>query len=205
MNLEKKQKIKQVIKQFKTFYYIIILAITIHLTWTTTQKCIYAQQIPKQVGEASESQLSTSVTLEDGEYAIDLTMSGGSGKATIDSPTLLVIKDQKAYANLTFSSSNYDYMIVGDEKYLNQSEEGMNSTFEIPVEDFDRDVEVIADTLAMGTPHEITYQLHFYSDSIQSKSALPQEAAKRVLIMAAIIIVVGGILNAWVKKRRKSS
>ena len=61
---------------------------------------------------------------------------------------------------------------------------------------------VIADTTAMGTPHEIAYALTFYADSIESKGALPQEAAKRVLVVAAIIIVGGGILNHFVAKRR---
>ena len=67
----------------------------------------------------------------------------------------------------------------------------------------DEDLPVIADTLAMGEPHEIEYTLHFYSDSIGAKSSLPQEGAKRVLLMAAVIIVGGGILNHWVQKRRQ--
>ena len=62
---------------------------------------------------------------------------------------------------------------------------------------------VIADTLAMGTPHEINYTLIFYSDSIGSKSQLPQEAAKRVVAVAMVIIVGGGILNYFVKKKRR--
>ena len=62
---------------------------------------------------------------------------------------------------------------------------------------------VIADTLAMGTPHEINYTLIFYSDSIGSKNQLPQEAAKRVVAVAMVIIVGGGILNYFVKKKRR--
>ncbi|MCD7766264.1 MAG: hypothetical protein LUH53_07105, partial [Lachnospiraceae bacterium] len=96
-----------------------------------------------------------------------------------------------------------DYMIVDGEKYLNQSEEDANSSFTIPVSDLDADITVIADTLAMGTPHEIEYVVHFYSDTLGSKSSLPQEAAKRVLAMAAVIIIGGGILNYFVKKRAR--
>ncbi|MEI3173561.1 MAG: hypothetical protein V8S76_05660 [Lachnospiraceae bacterium] len=62
---------------------------------------------------------------------------------------------------------------------------------------------MIADTLAMGIPHEINYTLIFYSDSIGSKSQLPQEAAKRVVAVAMVIIVGGGILNYFVKKKRR--
>ena len=42
----------------------------------------------------------------------------------------------------------------------------------------DEPVSVIADTTAMGSPHEVEYTLLFYSDSIGSKGQLPQEAAK---------------------------
>ena len=141
--------------------------------------------------------------LTDGEYAIDVTMTGGSGKATIQSPTLLTLNDGTAYASITWSSSNYDYMIVDGQKYLNESEEDVNSHFTIPIADLTRDIPVIADTLAMGTPHEVQYVLTFDPASIASKSTLPQEGAKRVLIMAAVIIIGGGILNHFVNERRK--
>ena len=141
--------------------------------------------------------------LTDGEYAIDVTMTGGSGKATIQSPTLLTLNDGTAYASITWSSSNYDYMIVDGQKYLNESEEDVNSHFTIPIADLTRDIPVIADTLAMGTPHEVQYVLTFDPASISSKSTLPQEGAKRVLIMAAVIIIGGGILNHFVNERRK--
>ena len=97
--------------------------------------------------------------LTDGEYAIDVAMTGGSGKATIQSPTLLTLNDGIAYASITWSSSNYDYMIVDGQKYLNESEEDANSHFTIPIADLTQDVPVIADTLAMGTPHEVQYAL----------------------------------------------
>lgn len=141
--------------------------------------------------------------LADGEYAIDVTMTGGSGKATIQSPTLLTLNDGIAYASITWSSSNYDYMIIDGQKYLNESEEDANSHFTIPIADLTRDIPVIADTLAMGTPHEVQYVLTFDPASIASKSTLPQEGAKRVLIMAAVIIIGGGILNHFVNERRK--
>ena len=141
--------------------------------------------------------------LTDGEYAIDVTMTGGSGKASIQSPTLLTLNDGIAYATITWSSSNYDYMIVDGQKYLNESEEDANSRFMIPIADLTQDVPVIADTLAMGTPHEVQYVLTFDPASIASKSTLPQEGAKRVLIMAAVIIIGGGILNHFVNERRK--
>lgn len=141
--------------------------------------------------------------LADGRYAVDVVLSGGSGKASVESPTLLEVKDGKYFAQIIWSSSNYDYMIVEGETYYNENADGGNSMFQIPVLAFDEEMPVIADTVAMGEPHEIQYTLHFYSDSVGSESSLPREGAKRVLIMAACIIVAGGILNYFTNKRRK--
>ena len=137
------------------------------------------------------------------EYSIQVDLEGGSGKASVSSPTLMLVKNGRMYAELQWSSSNYDYMIVDGEKFQNESEEGRNSVFTIPVTALDDKMEVIADTLAMGAPHEIDYTLTFYEASIGSKGQLPQEAAKRVVAVAMVIIVGGGILNYFVNKRNR--
>ena len=140
---------------------------------------------------------------EDGEYSIHVDLEGGSGKASVTSPTLITVQEGSVTAHIQWSSSNYDYMIVDGEKYLPVNEEGGNSEFEIPVLAMDEAMPVIADTTAMGTPHEINYTLTFYSDSIGSKSQMPQEAAKRVVAVALVIIIGGGILNYFVNKRNR--
>ena len=140
---------------------------------------------------------------EDGEYSIQVDLEGGSGKASVTSPTLITVQDGAVTAHIQWSSSNYDYMIVDGEKYLPVNEEGGNSEFEIPVLAMDEAMPVIADTTAMGTPHEINYTLTFYSDSIGSKSQMPQDAAKRVVAVALVIIIGGGILNYFVNKRNR--
>ena len=123
------------------------------------------------------------LAMEEGEYSVSVDISGGSGKAAVTSPTLLTVREGTAYARIQWSSPNYDYMIVDGAYY------------------YDQEMEVIADTTAMGHPVEVRYQLLFYHDSVGSKHELPQEAAKRVLLTAFAIIVVGGILNYFVKKR----
>lgn len=161
----------------------------------------------KQTSEKEEADRSESpgvkMNMEDGEYSIQVDLEGGSGKAGVVSPTVLIVRDGRAFTRLQWSSSNYDYMIVDGEKYLPVNEEGMNSIFEIPILAMDEPVEVIADTTAMGTPHEVEYTLLFYADSIGSKGQLPQEAAKRVVGVALMIIVGGGILNYFVNKRNR--
>lgn len=143
------------------------------------------------------------VDYPDGEYSIEVNMLGGSGRATISSPTLLIVREGKAYVRLLWSSSYYDYMVIGDTTFYNQTTDGGNSVFEIPVVVMDESFPVIADTTAMGDPVEIRYELSFYSMTIGPKGNIPQEAAKKVLIIAAAILLAGGILNAVMKRKRK--
>lgn len=140
---------------------------------------------------------------EDGEYSIEVNMTGGGGRAAISSPTLLIVREGKAYARLLWSSADYDYMTVGGVTYYNLSENGGSSAFEIPITALDEGIPVIADTTAMGDPLEIRYTLIFYEETIGPKGRIPQEAAKSVLLIAAAIILLGGVLNWLVRKRRK--
>ena len=117
----------------------------------------------------SEQQTETVLTKEetgwkfqDGTYQMEVELLGGSGRASVTSPAKVEIKDGKAVATLEWSSPNYDYMVVDGEKYLPVNTEG-NSVFRIPVEAFDQDIAVIADTVAMSTPHEIEYTLNFHA------------------------------------------
>lgn len=104
--------------------------------------------------------------LEDGTYETEVTLTGGTGKATVESPAKVETKDKEATATIIWSSPNYDYMIVDGEKYEPVNKDG-NSTFEIPVSVFDAEMEVTADTVAMSTPHEIDYTLNFDSSSMK--------------------------------------
>ncbi|MCD8365560.1 MAG: hypothetical protein LUC83_07085 [Clostridiales bacterium] len=115
--------------------------------------------------EAAEKKSVDLQSLEDGTYTIEVTLEGGTGRADIESPTKLTIADRTATAQITWSSSNYDYMIVGEEKYLPVSTEN-GSVFEIPVDAFDYAMEVTADTTAMSEPHEIDYTIYFDSTTI---------------------------------------
>ena len=83
----------------------------------------------------------------DGTYTCEVTLQGGSGRASVDSPAII--------------SPNYEYMLVDDAQYDPIQTEG-NSEFQIPVT-LDEDVAVSALTVAMSQPHLIDYTLHFDS------------------------------------------
>jgi len=118
--------------------------------------------VSEQQAETVLTKEETGWEFQDGTYQMEVELLGGSGRASVTSPAKVEIKDGKAVATLEWSSPNYDYMVVDGEKYLPVNTEG-NSVFQIPVEAFDQDIAVIADTVAMSTPHEIEYTLNFHT------------------------------------------
>ena len=103
--------------------------------------------------------------LADGTYEAEVTLSGGSGRATVSSPCELTVSGGQMTARIEWSSPNYDYMLVDGEKYLPVNTEG-NSVFEIPVAVLDEEILVAADTTAMSKPHEVEYTLRFHSGEL---------------------------------------
>ena len=129
-------------------------------------KVVVSDPVAEDSREAANGSYDMS-TLTDGSYTIELTMEGGSGRASIQSPAQLAIADGAATATLEWSSPNYDYMLVNGEKYLPVNTEG-NSVFEVPVEALDAPLTMIGDTVAMSTPHEVEYTVTFHSETLES-------------------------------------
>ena len=142
--------------------------------------------------------------LADGVYNIDVTLNGGSGRASVSSPAKVTVADGMATAELVWSSSNYDYMVVNGQKYLPVNTEG-NSTFEIPVMCFDQEMTVIADTTAMSTPHEVQYALVFAQGS--AKSLDSKEAGEgmdwNLVFLIMISVVTGATVAIYGTIRKK--
>lgn len=127
--------------------------------------------VPAEEGETEKTfsfqgKTAEELELEDGNYTAEVSLEGGSGKATVQSPAKLTVEDGRISAVILWSSPNYDYMVVDGEKYEMTNKKG-NSTFEIPVAGFDAPVLVKADTVAMSEPHEIDYTLQFDSESLK--------------------------------------
>lgn len=106
------------------------------------------------------------LALEDGVYEADVTLEGGSGRTSVESPAKITVKQGEVTAEIIFSSPNYDYVRIGDQTYDPVNTEG-NSTFELPVDGFDYRMQIVADTVAMSTPHEIDYTLLFDSATLK--------------------------------------
>ncbi len=106
-------------------------------------------------------------------YQVDITMEGGSGKAYIKSPVEVTDSGGKMTARLVWSSKNYDYMIVGGVRYDNENPGG-ESTFTVDIDSIEGSLNMIGDTVAMSTPHEIEYVITW--GNIVSGEAAKNEA-----------------------------
>ena len=136
--------------------------------WYDRMLVFRADSLPAEALAESLYVTAEELGLSDGAYTAQVTLSGGSGKASVDSPAALSVADGQITATIIWSSSNYDYMLVGDEKYLPVNTEG-NSVFEIPIEGFDYPMTVYADTTAMSQPYEIEYTLTFDSETLTAQ------------------------------------
>lgn len=119
------------------------------------------------LGCAGTEQNASTGALNPGSYEAAVTLSGGSGRASVESPAeLTVAEDGSMTATIVWSSPNYDQMVVEGEQYLPTTTDP-TSTFEIPVAALDEDLPVQAETTAMSEPHMIDYTLHFDSSTLE--------------------------------------
>ena len=134
--------------------------------WYDRTLLFEAASLPDDAFAESRGTDAESLELKDGEYTVDVSLEGGSGKASVESPAKLTVKDGTYTALIVWSSSNYDYMIVNGEQYDPVNTEG-NSAFEIPADKFDCMTKIQADTTAMSKPYLIDYTLYFDSSTIE--------------------------------------
>ena len=118
-------------------------------------------------------------TLPDGEYSVEVTLEGGSGKASISSPAKIIMENGEMNAEIIWSSSNYDYLILDGTKYLSEIKDG-RSCFYIPVSEDKAELDIKADTTAMSKPHEIDYKLIFSWESLCDSSGESVDAGVAV-------------------------
>ena len=135
--------------------------------WYDRSLLFRADSLPMSAFREGFFTTAESLGLADGRYMVAVTLSGGSGKARVQSPTALYVEDGACTAVIGWSSKNYDYMKVEGEKLLPVPNED-NAAFRIPVLYFDRPMPVIADTVAMSEPHEISYTLLFDASSLEA-------------------------------------
>ena len=127
--------------------------------------------------------------IPDGSYWIRVSMTGGSGRASISSPTGFYVKDGQATADIHWSSASYDYMKLDGVRYDAFTDAAGHSAMTIPVSALNTSIPVLADTTAMSKPYEIEYQLTFDGSallpmadaSMTEAHALPTDEVNRTM------------------------
>ncbi|MCM1334637.1 MAG: hypothetical protein NC084_01105 [Bacteroides sp.] len=142
-------------------------------------------------------------TLSDGAYTIEVSLSGGSGRATIASPAELTVSDGVVAADIVWSSPNYDYMEVGGVDYFPIATEG-NSVFRVVVPALDEDIPVLAETVAMSEPHRIEYTIRFDSATLRSREVAEIWVGTRAAAIAVVVIIAIGAVGAIKKGKKKA-
>ena len=128
--------------------------------WYDRTLLFRADSLPAEAFVEARYVMLSELELADGDYTVDVTLSGGSGKASVESPAILHVTGDSCTAEIVWSSSHYDFMMVDGVRYDPVNTEG-NSVFEIPVAEFDYPIPVQADTTAMSQPYLIDYTLTF--------------------------------------------
>ncbi|MBO4298201.1 MAG: hypothetical protein J5998_05325 [Clostridia bacterium] len=104
--------------------------------------------------------------LADGAYTCEAALTG-AGRATLHSPVLLTVKDGACMAEIVFSTSKIDYVIMDGEKYEPLRTEG-GAAFEVPVAAFGLSLPIVADSTAIKPAVEVQYAVTFDETTIAS-------------------------------------
>ena len=138
-------------------------------------------------------------SLEDGPYMAEVILTGGSGRAQVESPTAIMVADREITAAIVWSSPYYEYMTVDGDRYYPVNTSG-NAAFEIPVS-LDEDLPVSAQTIAMSVPHEIEYTLYFDSNTVKPFSENGDDSSLWGIVFTGAGLVI--VLVVFIIARRK--
>ncbi len=139
---------------------------TIMADASTLPKDAFKEDAGEEGKEDEQKQDDQSGKIADGEYTIEFTFTGGTGKARLVSPATVFVNNGKYTLLVSWTSPNYDYMKVKGIKYYPVNTSG-NSQFKFPVTSLSGSLPVIGDTTAMSTPHEIDYVMTFVEGSLK--------------------------------------
>jgi iron complex transport system substrate-binding protein len=144
-----------------------------------------------QTALADSSSSSTADMPQDGTYTIETSLEGGSGRAGVESPSRLVVKDGQVTIDLVWDSGNYDKMTVAGVDYLPTNKNG-NSSFSFPIQKIG-DVAVSAETTAMSTPHMIDYTLHMDASTLKATTNAGQDQNPMDWLFIALGVILVGL------------
>ena len=135
--------------------------------WYPRTLLFRADSLPLQAWKSEYLVTAETLGLADGEYSCAVLLEG-EGRATLNSPALLTVKDGACVAEIMFSTKKIDYVIVGGEKYEPVSVED-GATFQVPVAAFGLKLSILADSTAIKPAVEVQYTMTFDEATIAAK------------------------------------
>lgn len=153
---------------------------------------------------AVRSVSAVSEPLPDGDYQVAVTLSGGTGRVQVLSPTSLTVAGGSLTASVTFDSPYYEFMQVGAFQYAPVETESQDTTtFDIPVT-LDEALPVKAQTIAMSQPHLIDYTLYFDSTTVQAAQPETDGTHSFGAAQLVLLVVAALALGTFVTRRQRA-
>lgn len=117
---------------------------------------------------AGTIRIDSSTSLKDGTYACDsFRWSGGTGRLAYIKCNKITVRDGQAYADIEFSSTSYDQVKASGQTFERIG--SGNSRFLVPVE-MNANNEISGRTVAMSSPHWVTYTIYPYIEGAEKAS-----------------------------------
>ena len=131
--------------------------------WYPRTLLFRSDSLPLEAWKAEALVTAATLGLADGAYTCEAALEGG--RATLETPVALTVKDGAVTADIVFSTKKIDYVIVDGEKYLPTNTEG-SAAFTVPVAAFDVRLSIVVDSTAIKPATEVQYSMTFDSASL---------------------------------------
>ncbi len=135
--------------------------------WYPRTLLFRADSLPLEAWKDEYLVTAESLGLEDGIYDCEAALSG-NGRATLQTPVRLTVRDGACYAEIVFSTAKIDYVIVGGERYEPIRTEG-GAAFEVPVAAFGLGLSIIVDSTAIKPSVEVQYTMTFDAATLAAR------------------------------------
>ena len=135
--------------------------------WYPRTLLFRADSLPLEAWKREYLVTAETLALADGDYTCAV-MLEGAGRATLQSPAALTVKDGACEAEIVFSTAKIDYVIVNGEKYEPIRTEG-GAAFVVPVAAFGLKLSIVVDSTAIKPAVEVQYTMTFDETTISPK------------------------------------
>lgn len=132
--------------------------------WYPRTLVIRADSLPLEAFRAETLVTPETLGLSDGAYTCAVSLAG-EGRATLQTPAALAVRDGACTAEIVFSTSKIDYVIVDGQRIEPLRTDG-GAAFSVPVAAFGRGLSIVVDSTAITPAVEVQYTMTFDADTL---------------------------------------